>query len=55
MIARFNAHMKCIEVENANELLLVTYHEFYRPGVLHTKSKHGKHYLIEKDLNDVSF
>ena len=35
--------------------LLLTYHDFYRSGVLHTKTKHDKHYLIEKDHVDISF
>ena len=54
-IVRFSEHLKSFEVEDISELLLVTYHDFYRSGVLHTKTKHDKHYLIEKDHVDVSF
>ena len=55
VIVRFNEHLKSVDVEDASQLLLVTYHDFYTPGVLHIKAKHGKKYLIEKDHTDVSF
>lgn len=54
-IVRLCEHLKSFEVEDATEMFLVTYHDFYRSGVLHTKTKYSKHYLIEKDHADVSF
>ena len=33
VIVRFNEHLKPIQVEDARALLLVTYHDFYRPGI----------------------
>ena len=54
-IVRFIEHMKTLEVQDNTQLVLVTYHDFYRSGVLHMKSKHNEHYLIEKDHADVSF
>lgn len=49
-VVRFREHLKSLEVEDISELLLFTYHDFYRSGVLHTKTKHDKHYLIEKTM-----
>ena len=53
-IVRFSEHLKSFEVEDVSELLLVTYLDFHRSGVFHTKTRH-EHYLIEKDHADVSF
>ena len=54
-VVKFSQHFKSFEVEDSSEIFIVTYHDFYRFGVLHTKTKNSKHYLIEKDNADVSF
>ena len=53
-VMNYVEHLKAFEVADTSELILATYYDFYRPGVLHLKAKHSKHYLIEKDHADIS-
>ena len=54
-IVAFVEHLKAFEVVPTDQMILATFHNLYRHGVLHLKQKHGKYYLVEKDHVNISY
>ena len=53
-VVTFVEHWKAFEVVPTNQVILATFHDFYRHSVLHFKQKRDKNYIIEKDHVDIS-